>query len=149
MTTKGVNIGETVAAVLKAAPGATHVLVGPPLVYRDPSLSVMVTLGRLGRRSFIAEVDLGEFVPPVPAEIAAAVDTVVMVTRPGQITMDDAHELRRSIAADLREWGLHVELFDSEDDAIEVNARMFPSPAATKLLADHRAEMAAREASHG
>jgi hypothetical protein len=129
---------------------ATHVLVGPALVYdheTEEAVACIIVRGIPGGDHRSVTVDLGRFTPdPLDDPFTAAFDTVLQLRRAGDITMRQARTLRAAFIAELTRAGLRVEDCASEEELVDRYARVFPGERARRLCAAFAAENAAGEA---
>jgi hypothetical protein len=129
--------------VRKQAKGASHVLVGPALIYRNEELGLMVAVGTPGRPGRLMGLDFGPYEDdPEDNALCQAADTVIWARQPGGITKREGEEARQEFIRDLGRT-FRVEAHDSDLALAEAYARLFPSPEARRLLAAVRAEGAA------
>jgi hypothetical protein len=132
------------AKLRKEGRGASHLLIGPALVYGDDELAAMVAVGNPGRPSRIVGATLGTFESdPKDDPLAAMADTVLWVRQWDGITKREGDAYRQELIRLLRRSFRHVEDCEDELALAEANARLFPSAEARRLLTDIRAEAAA------
>lgn len=108
-------------------------IVGPALVYRDDVISVMVAHGESGTAGKLTEIVLGKLIPDMP-EWAGACDTILTISRPDEITIDQARQTRNEIVRKLKKHLRSVEAFDTDIALAVANATRFPSEKARQIL---------------
>jgi hypothetical protein len=141
-TVCAVDVAKLVAGLRREGRDASHVLVGPALVYRDETLSLMVIVGNPGRAGRIASVDLGTLEDdPEDHPLTALLDTVIWLRQPDGITKREGDARRQELICALRRCFRHVEACDDDLALAEANLRWFPSANAKRLLAGVRAEV--------
>lgn len=115
-------------------------LVGPPLVYRDNQISLLIAHGVFGTPGFIDEIVLGDFYrPELPAWSDRCV-SVLTLRRGTDLTIDEAKAKRREIVAELQTLLRSVETYDTDIALAVANAARFPSAKAQRILDDFALE---------
>lgn len=120
-------------------------IVGPPLVYRDDKISVLVAHGEAGRPGVIDEVELGSFHSSELPSWTAACASVISIRRGDALTIEEAREQRDELVTKLRKHLRSVEQVDSDLALALANASRFPSEKARKILDDVAVERSARQ----
>jgi hypothetical protein len=135
------DVGKLATMLRRVGKGASHVLVGPALVYRDETLSMMVIVGSPGRAGRLVSVDLGTFeADPLDDALCAAADTVMWLRHADGVTKREGDATRLALIGALRRSFRHVEACDDELTLAEANLRWFPCADAKRVLAGVRAE---------
>jgi hypothetical protein len=139
-----VDVAMLAAGLRRVGKGASHVLVGPALVYRDETLSMMVIVGSPGRAGRLVSVDLGTFeADPEDDALCAAADTVMWLRHADGITKREGDAARLALIGALRRSFRHVEACDDDLRLSEANLRWFPSAKAKRLFEGVRGERGA------
>ena len=120
-------------------PGA---IVGPALIYRDDTFSMMVAHGEFGTEGELTEIVLGAFAPEMP-EWANVCASVISIRRPNDLTTTEARDLRDDIVRKLRQHLVCVETFNSDLSLAVAYAHRFPSKKSRKVLDDVAVERGA------
>jgi hypothetical protein len=129
------------ARLRKVAGKATHVLVGPVLIYRGEQLGVMVIVGNPGQPGRVVEIDLGwHEADAMDDALVAAAGHAIWLREAGGITKREGDARRQELIRALRRSFRHVEACDDDLTLAEANARLFPSTKAKRLVAAVRAE---------
>jgi predicted GIY-YIG superfamily endonuclease len=118
--------------LLRKIPGP-HAIVGPALVYRADIISVMVAHGTFGTPGELTDVELGTRSPEAP-EWADACASVIILQRPGEITLSQARELRGRIIGTLRKYLADVQAYDTDLALATAYATQFPSSKSRQIL---------------
>ncbi len=132
------NAGSWVDPIFEVVKGPDAV-VGPALIYRDDMISLMIAHGEFGSPGTITEITLGEWAGEMPA-IAEFCDTVISITRGGQISMDEAQQSRAAIVLRLKQQLRTVEVFDTDMALAIANASRFPSDSSRQIVDEMAAE---------
>lgn len=133
----------------KAPKGATHVLIGPALIYGDDEkIGVCTFAGRPGKPAVGQMVLFGKFEPELDRDspLYQVADTVMWLRRAGSYTKGEADELRARIVEAAGKRFKVVRGCDTDLDVAEAQAELFPSDRARSVLAGVRAEEAAKAA---
>lgn len=109
-------------------------IVGPPLIYRDELISVVIAHGISGVYDELTEVVLGEFVNLDLPAWADCCDSVMTIRRGDQITMAEARDARGDIIQKLRGHLRSVEAYDSDLALAVAYASRFPSEKSRQIL---------------
>ena len=113
--------------------GATTVLVGPPLVYDEDTLSLVVVRGIPGGRHRTAAVDLGRHVPDaLDHPLAHLFDVVAQARRVGEVTMREGRARKAALVRELGRGGARVVDCATEADLVERYGRLFPGRAGAR-----------------
>jgi predicted GIY-YIG superfamily endonuclease len=120
-----------------------HAIVGPALVYRGDTISLLVAHGVFGTPGELTEVVLGERFPDLPAWTDAC-GSVLTIRRPDEITLEEAEGQRANIIATLRLHLEEVQAFETDLALATAYATQFPSDKSRRVLDDVAAEKAAR-----
>jgi predicted GIY-YIG superfamily endonuclease len=112
-----------------------HAIIGPALVYRAEIISVMVAHGTFGTPGELIDVELGMRSPEAP-EWADACASVLILQRPGEITLSQARELRGRIIGALRKHLGDVQAYDTDLALATAYATQFPSEKSRQVLDD-------------
>jgi predicted GIY-YIG superfamily endonuclease len=118
--------------VLRAIVGP-HAIVGPALVYRDDTISMMVAHGEFGTDGDLIEVVLGELSPDTP-EWTQTCPVVLVLRRPNEITMSQAQDIRLDLLKKLRGRLREVQAFDTDLALAVAYASQFPSEKSRQVL---------------
>jgi hypothetical protein len=110
-----------------------HAIVGPALVYRGNTISVVVAHGRFGTEGDLTELVLGELFPDLP-EWTDAVETVLTIRRPDELTLAEAGDRRREIIDTLTADLEVVQSFQTDIAMAAAYATQFPSAKSRQLL---------------
>lgn len=133
------RVGQKTAGRLSTGPlgyiAGPHALVGPALVYRGNTISVLVAWGTPGTPGDLTEIVLGELGPEVP-DWADACASVLVMLEAGQITMAQARETRLKIVRQLASRLPKVDAFDTDLALARAFASRFPSDESRKILAE-------------
>lgn len=111
-------------------PGA---IVGPALVYKGETISVMIAHGEFGTAGELTEVVLGRLFPELPAWTDACA-SVLTIRRADEITLSEAKDTRSDIIKKLRQHLDEVEAFDSDLSLAVAFASRFPSAKSRRIL---------------
>lgn len=115
-----------------------HAIVGPALVYKGNTISVVVAHGLFGTAGELTELVLGELVPN-PPEWAEICVSVITLLRADEITLTQARDQRRTIIETLNEHLEVVEAYDTDIALAVAYASQFPSSKSREVL-DHVAK---------
>lgn len=110
-----------------------HAIVGPALVYRGDTISVLVAHGTFGTEGELTELVLGERFPELP-EWTAACDTVLTLRRAGEITLEEARAERHEIITTLSNGLEVVQSFETDLALATAYATQFPSEKSRQVL---------------
>ena len=134
-------MSEDQASLLLDQISGTHALVGPPLVYRDNQVEVLVAAGTPGTAGELHGIVLGDFLDEMP-EWTAHCASVITIRRPNDITISEAGAVRREIVWWLRKR-IRIEVFDTDLALARAYADRFPSAKSRQVLNDITRELAA------
>lgn len=115
-------------------------IVGPPLVYRDDQVSIIIAHGQSGSPGVLDEIVLGRFYSSELPSYAHLCATVLTMRRGDDITIDEVRRERDAIVQKLRKHLRTVEQVDSDLSLALANASRFPSAKARKLIDELAAE---------
>lgn len=108
-------------------------IVGPALVYDEENISVIIAHGKAGQESKITSIVLGRFFDDYQPAWMDACDTVLVVRRGDDITMEEAREKRGEIIQNLKRF--HNVIACETDISLAVaNASTFPSNKSRAIL---------------
>lgn len=130
----------------KAPKGSNAVLVGQALIYEVEGVDnygLTVCAGPLGKRSNLMMVFFGKCEGEMHPTLARTSAFSIRASG-GGVTLTEARELRGQLVRELHKHFSTVRLVvDNSDLELGVlNAKMFPSPAAKKILAELQVEFA-------
>lgn len=115
-------------------------IVGPPLVYRDDKISIIIAHGESGSPGVLDEVILGRFYSNDLPSWAHMCATVITIRRGDDLTLDEAREARRAMVQNLKRHLRTVEVVETDLALALANASRFPSAKARQVLDDLVAE---------
>ena len=75
--------------------------------------------------------------------LADGCDTIMQLTRAGEITMRQARAMRAHFIGELMRGGMQVEAYESERELLDRYERAFPGERARRLRVEFEAEHAA------
>jgi len=134
-TNHSVSSMEAAAAHIReqAGPDAGTVLVGPALVYGEDDLGLVVVSGPPGASDFIK---LGTFLPDPAGPLYDAADSVLVLQRGCDVTIEDGRKMRDNLIAELRQHFNTVRLFDCDKELAIAYADTFPSEESRRIARD-------------
>lgn len=110
-----------------------HAIVGPALVYKGSTVSVLVAHGEFGTEGELTELVLGELFPDLP-QWTDACDTVLTIRRPDELTIEEARSRRLGIVKILTANLDVVQSFDTDLTLATAYATQFPSSKSRQVL---------------
>lgn len=117
-------------------------IVGPALMYRDDTLSLIVAHGQEGRAGGLVEIVLGRLAAEVP-EWAYMADMVAVIRSGDEVTLDEARDMRSKLVAKLQRHLDRVETCETDISLAVANASTFPSKKSRAILDDVAQERSA------
>jgi len=127
----------------KAGKSATHVLVGPALIYGDDEkLASILVVGRPGHAGLMIRAVLGAYETELDPNIARHFDTIIRVSRADGLAKREADNCRLMLIEQLKRVFQEVTPCDDDLALATANAALFPSPEARKVLRDIQADKA-------
>jgi len=133
------NSGDPLLRIVKG-PDA---LVGPALIYRDDTISVMIAHGSKGGQSELTEVVLGAYAPSTPPAWTDVCSTVLVIRRANDLTMEEAQGLRITVIDRLKSALRSVSSFNTDYALAEANVAWFPSAASRRIFNEVAADRGA------